>query len=214
VSARACEAIAEDLVAFVDGELPEAERAPVEAHVAGCLACRREIERIAKVSALVAGLPRIEPSAELEERMRWRLAAGASAADAAARTRRRGWRPVFWGVPVLAAAAAIALVWYWSMVRPTPNGLLAPRGRQVAVAPARPDRTEQLAGERETERAVAAAPGLSPEDLPPDLVEHPELFLRYPVVRRLNKLEHFEEVRQHPDIEPLGEIAPPPWPFG
>ena len=213
MSARVCEAIAEDLVAFADGELAQAERAPIEAHVAGCLSCRREIERIATVNALVAGLPRIAPSPEFEERVRRRLAAGAAADDAATWTRRRAWRPALWGVPALAVAAAIALVWYWSLAAPTRNQLRAPAGGgQLAVA--RPDRAQQLAGEGETEPVVAAAPSLSIEDLPPDLIEHPELFLRYPVVRRLNKLEHFEEVRQHGGAEPLGKIAPQPRPLG
>ena len=40
------------------------------------------------------------------------------------------------------------------------------------------------------------------------LVEHPELFLRLPVVRRLNRLEHFEEVRQYQNDQPLGQVAP------
>ena len=208
-----CEAIAEDLTAFVDGELPEAERAPIDAHVAGCLSCRREIERITKVNALVAGLQRIEPSPEFEDRLRRRLATGAAADGAATGTRRRAWRPALWGVPALAAAAVIALVWYWSLAAPIRNQLRAPAGGgQLAVA--RHDRAQQLAGEGESEPAVAAAPSLSPEDLPPDLIEHPELYLRYPVVRRLNKLEHFEEVRQHGGAEPLGKIEPQPRPLG
>jgi hypothetical protein len=49
---------------------------------------------------------------------------------------------------------------------------------------------------------VASAPGtdlpdVAPEDLPPELLEQPEFFLRLPVVRRLEKLEHFDQVRQH-----------------
>jgi len=205
VSARACEAIAEDLVAFVDGELAEAERALVEAHVTACLSCRREIERVAKVGALMVGLPRIEPSPEFEERMRRRLAAVAGVDDATVGTRRRVLRRALWGVPALAAAAAIALVWYWSLAGPARNALRAPAGGGQ-VAAARPDRAQQLAGEHEAQAVVAAAPSLSPEDLPPDLIEHPELFLRYPVVRRLNKLEHFEEVRRREGAEPLGRI--------
>jgi anti-sigma factor RsiW len=203
VSARVCEAIVEDLVAFVDGELPEAERALLEAHVATCVSCRREVERVAKVGALVSGLPRIEPSPEFAERMRRRLAAGAGVATVA-ETRGRVLRPALWGVPALAAAAAIALVWYWSLAGPARNTPRPPGGDgQVAVA--RPDRAQRPAGEHE-KALVAAAPSLSPEDLPPDLIEHPELFLRFPVVRRLNELEHFEEVRQREGAEPLGRI--------
>ncbi len=92
------------------------------------------------------------------------------------------------------------------------------RADQVATAPPSADPAvvakapvaapEQLAAREAREAPVAeervADAELAPEDLPPDLLEHPEFFLRYPVVRRLNKLEHFEEVRRHDENEPLG----------
>ncbi len=60
--------------------------------------------------------------------------------------------------------------------------------------------------ERERTGDVAAAGDL--DEYPPELVDHPELFLHLPVVRRLQKLQHFEEVRQREDAQPLGQLAP------
>ena len=203
-----CDAIAEELVAFLDGEVTEAERVRIEAHTATCLTCRREMDRIGKMNALLTALPRIEPSPEFEASMWQRLEA-----EIAPRARRRGFRPAMWGVP-LAAAAALALVWY-SSISPTaptaPGGgtnvvrapQAAPAARVDAIAQAERQAPAAAPAEAPVEHAKAE---LAPEDLPPELLEHPELFLRLPVVRRLEKLEHFEEVRTPRDAEPIGAV--------
>jgi len=70
---------------------------------------------------------------------------------------------------------------------------------------------EQALASREKEEGGAPGNVASTDDVteyPPDLVEHPELFLRLPVVRRLNRLEHFEEVRQYQNDQPLGQVSP------
>jgi hypothetical protein len=192
----ACEAIAEELVAYVDGEQPEPERVRIASHVAGCAPCRRELERIAKVNALVASLRPIEPSADLGERFRRRLEDEPAGAPAV-----HSWRPALWWVPAFAAAAATVLVWYWMLSRPASDGPgLAPGSAEIAAGP---DAPERVAAPRlpppdaapADESRVARAPAPAPEDLPPELVERPEFFVRLPVIRRLEELEHFEEVR-------------------
>lgn len=52
----------EDLVAFLDGALPDAERAQVDAHLAGCGACKDELRRLQRAAALLTRLPAQEPS--------------------------------------------------------------------------------------------------------------------------------------------------------
>jgi RNA polymerase sigma-70 factor (ECF subfamily) len=200
----------EDLVAYVDGELLGSARARFDDHVATCLTCRREAERLAKLRALVSDLPRIEPSAEFEAHMWRRMARETSGGQR--RRRPDAWR---WAVPVLAAAAVVALALYGVL---QPSGPHAP---QVATAPAV---RKQVAGKEQADTGaeegggertdVASADNPAPEDLPPELVEHPELFLRFPVVRRLQKLEHFEEVRQRGDTDPAGDAAPEGQPLG
>jgi hypothetical protein len=207
-----CEVMAAELVAYLDGEQPEADRARIEGHVATCLTCRREMDRIGKVNALLRSLPRIEPSADFDARMWQRLEA-----ETARRSRRRGFRPAMWGIP-LAAAAALALVWYSSLSQPTPGSLARPgHVGTVANAPkdvARSVHEVEAVARAKPEEPADAAPieqanaDLAPEDLPPELIEHPELFLRLPVVRRLDKLEHFEEVRTPDAAEPIGQGEP------
>ncbi len=201
----ACEAFAAELVAYFDGEHTETDAARVEAHLGTCLACRREIERLRRLRALLGELRPLEPSADFREGMWRRL-------DAVPPRAVRRSRAVLWTVPALAAAAAVALVWYSSIARIAGEGSAARDPRSLAAA-SRPrgDGDEAMAqrgheGEREERRDVADAGNL--DRYPPELVEHPELFLRLPVVRRLQKLQHFEEVQQHTDDEPLGRLAP------
>jgi anti-sigma factor RsiW len=201
----ACAALAEELVAYLDGEQPEPERGRIENHVGTCLACRRELERLRRTRVLLGALPLIEPSADFHDGMWRRL-------DAAPARRRGRRRAVLWGAPALAAAAALALVWYSSVARIAADG----RGMRGAVASApRPAGGGSTAGESRVATRHQAAPADDPahdvavagsdlDEYPPELIEHPELFLRYPVVRRLQKLQHFEEVRQHDEGEPLG----------
>jgi len=207
-----CPIADEDLLAFVDAELLPAERTRVEDHVATCLTCRRETERLAAVNALVRGLPRIEPSPDFETAMWRRLAR-----EAHARKPRTRSRVLRWSMPVFAAAAAIALVLYSVLSPSGPRGGSARGGGQVATAPV--PRQDVARATRPGDTRVASAPGaenvddttvanLGPEDLPPELVDHPELFLHFPVVRRLKKLEHFEEVRKREESEPLGRWSP------
>ena len=204
-----CETMAEELVAYLDGEQPETERARIEAHVATCLVCRREMDRIGKMNALLRTLPRVTPAEDFDARMWDRLGA-----ETAKRSRRRGFRPALWGVP-LAAAAALALVWYSSLSHVTPGVPGIPPAADVASAPkaeTHPAHEAQAVARAKPAEPAEAAPieqanaeQLEPEDLPPALVEHPELFLRLPVVRRLDKLEHYEEVRTpRDDAEPVG----------
>lgn len=49
-----CEALAEDLTAYLDGEIRGESRARLEAHLAACPSCRREIDRVGRVRDLVA----------------------------------------------------------------------------------------------------------------------------------------------------------------
>jgi anti-sigma factor RsiW len=190
-----CDAFAEELVAYLDGEQPEAERARIEAHIGTCLSCRREIERLRRLHVLLGELRPIEPSAGFEEAL-WRHL------DPPAPRATRQRRAIVWAAPALAAAAVLALVWYSSLAPMRTTG--APVPRAVAAAPRPATAPAEAVARREAE-PESAPRDLAANDLdqyPPELVEHPELFLRLPVVRHLHKLEHFEEVRQHGGGEP------------
>jgi hypothetical protein len=171
--------------------------------VSTCLTCRREIERLTTVQRLVATLPSIEPSPSFAVDFWQRL----DAESAPAATNVRRLRPLRWAIPALAAAAVLALA--LRSLTSTPPSPSAPAARVAAapVAPAAPaakGANAKLAAQpkpKEEAAQLADVDALRPEDLPPDLLEHPELFLRLPVVRRLEKLEYLgsDQERQGTD---------------
>jgi anti-sigma factor RsiW len=55
--------------AYVDGALPERERAEVEAHVARCAPCAAELEQLQQLTALLASAPTRPVSAAFEQRL-------------------------------------------------------------------------------------------------------------------------------------------------
>jgi anti-sigma factor RsiW len=59
----------EELVAYLDGELSEADAQRVAAHLDVCTACAREAHVLGLAGELVAGLPRHEPGAEFADRV-------------------------------------------------------------------------------------------------------------------------------------------------
>jgi len=53
----------ETLVRYADGDLPAGEAAAVEAHLAACGVCSRRHAALAQVDAMLARMPKVEPSA-------------------------------------------------------------------------------------------------------------------------------------------------------
>lgn len=103
--------VTDDLTALLDGALPPARRAEVEAHLAACGGCRGERDRLAGALALLGALPPPpEPSPWFNARLAARLAAEPAPAPGLL-ARLRGWR---WRLALpataLAALAAVALL--------------------------------------------------------------------------------------------------------
>jgi anti-sigma factor RsiW len=119
----------DELHLLLEDLLPPAQRAAVEAHVAGCERCRRELAalRWTRTAARAQGEGRgPDDAAALPPALAARITASLDAEDRAARRRRR----VRWSLPVsLAAAAVLALV----LLRP----LLNPRGTDFVDLAAR-----------------------------------------------------------------------------
>jgi anti-sigma factor RsiW len=100
--------VADDLTALLDGALPEARRAEVEAHLAGCPACLAERDALCRALEALTALPAPPPPAPgFEQRFYARLAREAP--------RRRPFldalrtRPLRWLVPATGLAAALAV---------------------------------------------------------------------------------------------------------
>jgi len=109
-----CRALAPLLAEQASGALAPDDARRVEAHLAGCAACRAEADAYAEAFALV----RLPAPAEAERAALSDLPDRTLAALRRADARRAAWRPVAAGVFAAAAAAAIILA---------PAALLHPR---------------------------------------------------------------------------------------
>lgn len=187
--AMSCEDLTEELVALLDGELPEEKRVRIESHLAECSDCRTEL------AALRETRTRIDPVLSREAAVTprfdtlWTAAtsdetAGAAdgvASDARPPSRsttggrtlsrqggRRGPGRVAGRIGVTLAAAAALALFVYDLV-PTGNPRTAPRSATTAPV--------------EVADAVVPLP-----DMPPELLEHPDMFVDFVIVRRLEKL--------------------------
>jgi hypothetical protein len=101
------------LIAFHDGELPENERARVEAHLQGCPACRALLAGLARADE-AAGVPDPGPEywARFNDRVMARVARDPSEPMAVVLRPKRGWvrQQLRYLVPAVAAAALVVVV--------------------------------------------------------------------------------------------------------
>ena len=96
------------LVAVRDGDRSEPEFAEAHAHVGGCDACQRELDRLHQRTAMLRALPVMSPSSdhfrEVEARWRWEI-------------RQRRLRTISW-IGIAAAAAVLVTVVGRDLVQP------------------------------------------------------------------------------------------------
>jgi anti-sigma factor RsiW len=101
----------ERLAAYAAGELPVAERPRLEARLATCRFCRRDVESYRRVSAALREKPRVRLSAEEAAAflpgVNRRIDQGRVGAQRGARP---GLRELFWDHPRLSLASAITAV--------------------------------------------------------------------------------------------------------
>jgi hypothetical protein len=138
-----------------------------------------------------------------------RIAAAEEAEQLAAR---RWWWQL--RVPAVAVTALAALVLV--VVGQSGVGQRATREAPMEVAagsaepkPARERRDAPAAEVAEAPAAVAEAPETPPEELPAALTTRPDLFIDLPILRNLDKLEHFEQIETTTlDGQPRTSTAP------
>lgn len=116
-----CERIEELLSAYLEGELPAAERAGFEAHLAACPECAALAAAMKETMTAAASFPEIEPSPALFARL--------YAVPEEKRAKRRLVRPVFeWLArpalqPVYAALTAFIAVLTFVLFHPEGQGI-------------------------------------------------------------------------------------------
>jgi len=181
------------MTAAVDSEITTARRRDLDAHVAACAECRDELRATEALFAALGRLPQEAEVPALVESATIRRMRIAAAEERERKERRWAWLPVP-VIPVLAAAGVVTLALVIT---------LRPGGEGRALRPATPDTSTPLLARAADPTPTPAAPKRGttvvaevtpPSEPPPDLAAAPELFMNLPVIRSMEKLEHFEAI--------------------
>lgn len=165
----------------LDGELAPRRRRSLDRHLATCPACRAEL---VTTERLFEALDLLDDEAEVPAPLAHDTLRTVRLDPANAPAPARAWR---WGAvlaPALVAAAAVVVM--RAGVAPVDEGRLALTA-PVPLAAKAPARTRVA----ERSRRVAPVPGAPPAAL----AAAPELFIQLPVLRNLEKLEHYDAIR-------------------
>lgn len=183
---RGCEAIAIELPGYVGEKLDAVTAAAVRSHLQTCSACKAEVRELEGLDRLLeVGLGSIEPSPTFASSFANRLAAQVRAEEE--HHERRSWLSWLmqpWLIPVTAAAVLGAIIfssWY-------PAG---ERGGMPAVSsPGAMAKKQAPEGKPADGRGGARGEiGVASSNPPTDLIQRPELFMDYAVIRDLDVLE-------------------------
>ena len=193
------------IVAARDGELTERQRRVLDRHLAECGACRAEQ---VSLEGVLSALDALEPAREVPARLEadvFRQVRGLAAGGEPAWTLPQWLRR---GVPAIAATAVVALavvgVRSSEVAVPRPNVTVAERPRVATPAPA------QAVAKAEADAPVVArrAKPRAPIDPPEELASRPDLFVDLPMLRELDKMQHFDSIATMEDAD--GGEAPSP----
>jgi anti-sigma factor RsiW len=173
----------------VDGELGPRHKRALDAHVATCATCRAELRRSERLLAALDRLPTEAPvGALLEQATLRRVRQLAAGQDGGAR------RPWWWlplPLPAVAIASAAVLVLAVGVATrlgdvPAPlGGHQAGRGQRAAAVTPAPSHARVARAERRR----------APAEPPPQLADAPDLFVNLPILKNMEKLEHFEAIQ-------------------
>jgi hypothetical protein len=184
------------MTAALDRELDPRRRRAFDRHVASCGPCAREMARTARLLEHVGTFPAEAPvPARLEQDTlrRVRLLAAAEAERPA-----RRWWPALPAVAVAGLATiALAIGLTRQSEGPRPAPASAPQRVARAPVPPVPGRVERPTPPAPRGRAPrpdqpVASP---PPEPPPELAAAPDLFMELPILRNLEKLQHYEDIR-------------------
>jgi anti-sigma factor RsiW len=201
------------MTAALDGELAPRRRRALDRHLIGCEACRRELATTERMLGALEALPmEAAVSAGLEQATLRRVRVAAADEDEGAKASRwRRWLPL----PAVAVASVAVLVLAVGIVRrtrevPAPPTVASTPRRPLEEQAARP--TAPVEKDTRTARPVPPPVAVPPTEPPPELAAAPEKFVNLPILRNLEKLEHFDAIQtttlDEEPVTPGGEEQP------
>ena len=180
------------------GELSGRRLQRLTKHMDGCAGCRREWQAYTALDRVLGSLPL---EAALPPRLEQVTLRNARLAEAEATNGRRRWLTV--AAPALAATAVVVVAARLSLqdTEPAPAPAQATPAHAGTAPPAR-------APARVAERAPAPAPSPAPgspqrrrvargvpSEPPPELAARPDLFINLPLLRNLDKVQHYDAIQ-------------------
>jgi hypothetical protein len=179
------------MTAAVDGELTPRRRRALDRHLAGCEACRVELGTTERMLRALDALPMeaaVPDRLEAATLRQVRLLA-AEAEEQATTPWWRRWYPL----PAFAATAVAVLLLAVGIVRRTgemPAAVSVPEPSQK-IARATPPAARKPPVQVAESKKIAPPPS----EPPPELAAAPDLFMDLPILRNMEKLEHFDAIR-------------------
>jgi hypothetical protein len=156
-----CDGFAAELANYLEGDAPDAVRAAMEAHAAGCSDCRQLLEDIGDIRDEAATLPALTPSRDLWSGIAERIDAPVIPFQTTRRTiaTRRTWtRPAIAAAALVVFTAGIThFATKWSMSERVASTPVAPRQVATATPAPAPDSVEP-SSTNGTTTAVSADP--------------------------------------------------------
>jgi len=162
-----CKTLRERISDYLDGQLQDAERREIAAHLDACQTCRAEIEAFQKTVDLVRSLPLVPAPEGFADRILQRalhVAPGSETFPAAAPARFSAWLPVVRGVAAAAVLFLFAYVGYQVVEREnewkTPSAETGTRSLSLPKTAMQADSpVKDAALVLEEKRALKVAPG-------------------------------------------------------
>lgn len=106
-----CKEVKPELVAYLDGELPDPVRSEVEIHLQGCAACRAERDQLAATLESLESLPATRPSEDFTRQFWERFQAARERGFKAGLASLFKWpRPVWVGAAATACLLAVIIL--------------------------------------------------------------------------------------------------------